>query len=219
MKNWSWIKRWPPWIWALAGVFSVCVVVAAVLAWGDGGTETATPGTTTTQPASTSLVATTPVPTTMTQPPTTTATTRRTTPTKVLPGPVPGIVTASAGSAGGSGEVQVEWRAVATATGYRVYRTDSAGRNARLMVDVNILSGRTKAAPEVVNLWSKQHTYIPNKGPLSGPDHSPRFWYVDNGPSDTRCYRVRAYNAAGAGPLSAVTCGTPVIGPPPSIPS
>jgi hypothetical protein len=32
-------------------------------------------------------------------------------------------------------------------------------------------------------------------------------------------YRVGAYNAAGTGPLSAVTSGTPVIGPPPSLAS
>jgi hypothetical protein len=115
--------------------------------------------------------------------------------------------------------VQVEWKAVARATGYRVYRTDSAGRNARLMADINIITGHPKTQPEVVYLRSDEHTYIPNSGPLTSADHSSRFQYIDYGSGDTRFYRVRAYNAAGAGPLSAITSGTPVIGPPPSIPS
>ncbi|HET8640381.1 MAG TPA: hypothetical protein VFM37_00485 [Pseudonocardiaceae bacterium] len=137
--------------------------------------------------------------------------------TKVAPGHVPGKVVASAGSAGGSEEVQVVWKAAVRAAGYRVYLTDSAGRIARLMVDINIITGQTRAEPEVVYLSSQEHTYVPDRGPLTGADGSSRFQYVDFMSGGTRCYRVQAYNAAGAGPLSAITCGTPVIGPPPSI--
>lgn len=219
MKYTQWIRGWPPWVWTLVGVFTVGIVLAAVLVWRDDGIDTATPGTTTTQPATTTTSST----TTTTPPPTTTQTTTTTplqpTTTKVPPVRLPGIVIASAGSAGGSGEVQVVWKAAVRATGYRVYSTDSAGGNARLMADINIITGRTKAAPEVVYLQSDEHTYVPDRGPLAGADHSSRFQYIDVGISDTRYYRVRAYNAAGAGPLSAVTSGIPVIGPAPSLPS
>jgi hypothetical protein len=39
-------------------------------------------------------------------------------------------------------------------------------------------------------------------------DRSVRFQYVDVG-TGRRCYRVLAYNSAGNGPLSAVTCAAP----------
>ncbi len=109
------------------------------------------------------------------------------------------------------------WKAVATATGYQIYRTDSAGHGARLVADVNIVTGHTTVAPGVVNIWSQTHTYIPGGGPLTSRDPSTRFQYVDYGEAGTRYYRVRAYNAAGAGPLSPVISGTPVTGPPPTI--
>lgn len=220
MKSLQWIRSRPPWIWTLVGVFTVGIVVAAALVWRGDGTDTATPGTTTTQLATTitsPTTTTTPVPTTTAQ--TTTTTPPQPTTTKVSPDRLPGIVIASAGSAGGSGEVQVEWKAAARAAGYRIYRTDSAGGNAQLMADINVITGRTKAAPEVVYIRSDEHTYIPNGGPLVGADHASRFQYIDVGGWDTRYYRIRAYNAAGAGPLSAVTSGTPVIGPAPSLPS
>lgn len=201
-------------------MFAVGVVVG-VLVWGGGGTDTAVPGTTTTRPTTTVTSSTSaPAPTTTTR--TTTRTTTTTalpkTTTKVPSGPVPGVVVASAGSAGGSGEVQVEWNAVANATGYRVYRTDSAGHVTRLLADIDIVSGRVEAVSEVVNVWSAQHTYLPDRGPLAGPDQSPRFQFVDVGEPGARYYRIGAYNAAGSGPLSAVTWGVPVVGPPPSLP-
>lgn len=215
MKNWNLIHKWPPWVWTMVGVFTVGIVVATALALGSGGTDTANPGTTTTpEPTATSTSSTT---TTTPVPTTTTTTTRPPTTTKVPPGRVPGIVEASAGSSAGSGEVAVVWKAAARATGYRVYRTDSAGRNAKLMADINIVTGRTKAVSEVVYLRSDQHTYVPNGGPLTGADRSSRFQYIDYAGGDIRYYRVRAYNAAGAGPLSPVTSGIPVIGPPPTI--
>lgn len=223
MKTWQRIRRWPPWVWALTGVLAVGIVVAAVILTGDSRTNTAAPGTTTTLPATTitsSMTTTTQTTTQMTTTSRASTTTRPSTTTARAPaGQVPGIVIASAGSAGGSGEVQVEWNAVARATGYRVYHTDSTGHHAQLMVDINIVTGRTTAATGVGTVWSDEHNYVPYQGPLTGMDHSSRFRYVDAISSTTRYYRVRAYNAAGAGPLSAVTGGTPVTGPPPSLPA
>lgn len=216
------LRRRSPWLWVVAAVFAVGVVVAGVLVWGGGGTDTAVPGTTTTRPtttatSSTSVPATTTRATAQTSTRTTTIAPPKAT-TKVPPGPVPDAVVASAGSGGGSGEVQVEWHAVANATGYRVYRTDSAGHVTRLLADIDIVTGRVEAVSEVVNVWSAQHTYVPDRGPLAGPDQSPRFQFVDVGEPGARYYRVGAYNAAGSGPLSAVTWGIPVVGPPPSLP-
>lgn len=165
-----------------------------MLAWGGDGTGAAAPGTATTQQATTTTWR----PTTIMRLPTT---------TKVAPGHVPGKVVASAGAGGGSGEVQVEWKAAVRATGYRVYLTDSAGRIARLMVDINIVTGQTRAEPEVVYLISEEHVYVPDGGPLTGADGSSWFQYIDYMDGNIRCYRLQAYNAAGAGPLSAVTCG------------
>ena len=196
-------------------MFTVGLVVAAVLALGGDATNTATSGATTTQPATTvtsSTTTTTPVPTTTT----TTTTPRQTTTTTVPSAHVPGIVVASAGSSGGSGEVAVVWKAAARATGYRVYLTDSAGRTARLMADINIVTGRTKSEPGVIYVRSDEHAYIPNSGTLTSADRSSRFQYIDYD-GGARSYRAQAYNAAGAGALSAVITGTPVIGPPPTI--
>jgi len=123
-------------------------------------------------------------------------------------GPVPAVVVAVARTSGGSGEVQVDWTAVAGATGYRVLRTDSAGRQARVVADFNITTGRTTAAPAVVNIWSAEHSYLPDRGPLTQVDRSPWFQYIDVGVG-LRCYRVLAYNRAGHGPPSAVTCAAP----------
>lgn len=122
---------------------------------------------------------------------------------------MPGAVVADAHSGGGSGEVQVDWNAVPHATGYRVLRTNTGGGQARVVADFDITTGRTTAAAEVVTLWSEQHNYIPDRGPLTSPDRSPWFQYIDYLPG-RRCYRVQAYNAAGNGPLSAVTCGAPI---------
>lgn len=209
------IRRWPRWAWAVAGVLVVGTVVIALLVWRDDGGDTATPGPSSTQPPATTTSSTTTTVTTSAQ---TTTTTPQPTTTKVPSGPVPGIVVASAGSAGGSGEVQVMWKAAERATGYRVLRTDAAGGSARRTADIDIVTGRTSATSEVVHLASDEHTYVPDRGPLTGADRSPRFQYVDFTEGTTRCYRVQAYNAAGPGPLSAVTCGSPVTGPPPTLP-
>jgi len=112
---------------------------------------------------------------------------------------------------GGSGEVAVDWAAVPRATGYRVVRTTAAGAQLRVVADFNITTGRTTAAPEVVNIWSAQHSYVPDRGRLTQVDRSARFEYVDVGAS-RRYYRVLAYNSTGNCPLSAVTGAAPPAG-------
>lgn len=196
----------PRWLWALATVVVVGLVVVAALVWGNGSDDITAPPTTTT--TTTTAPSTT---TESTTPATTTAVTTTTvTRTTVPPGPVPGTVVAVADSSGGSGEVQVDWNAVTGATGYRILRTTAAGAEARVAADFDITTGRTTAAPDVVALWSDEHSYVPNRGPLTRPDQSPWFQYVDYGGPGQRCYRLLAYNAAGDGPLSAVTCGAPI---------
>lgn len=121
---------------------------------------------------------------------------------------VPAAVVARATPGGGSGEVAVGWAAVPRATGYRVIRTTAAGAQLRVVADFNITTGRTTAAPEVVNIWSTQHSYVPDRGRLTQVDRSARFEYVDIG-AGRRYYRVLAYNSTGNGPLSAVTGALP----------
>ncbi|HEY6747225.1 MAG TPA: DUF4232 domain-containing protein [Mycobacteriales bacterium] len=121
---------------------------------------------------------------------------------------VPGAVVAVARPGGGSGEVAVGWAAVPRATGYRVVRTTAGGAQLRVVADFDITTGRATAAPEVVNVWSAQHSYVPDRGRLAQVDRSPRFEYVDVG-AGRRYYRVLAYNSAGNGPLSAVTGALP----------
>ena len=121
---------------------------------------------------------------------------------------VPAAVVARATPGGGSGEVAVGWAAVPRATGYRVIRTTAAGAQLQIVADFNITTGRSTAAPDVVNIWSAQHSYIPDRGRLRQVDRSPRFEYVDVGAS-RRYYRVLAYNSTGNGPLSAVSGALP----------
>ncbi|MFI7680935.1 hypothetical protein [Actinophytocola sp. NPDC049390] len=155
---------------------------------------TLVPPTTTTTTTAPSTTTTTTVPRTTTPPKTTTAIS-----------PVPGAVTANAHAGAGSGEVQVDWQAVRRATGYRILRTHADGRNPRIVADLDITTGRTSAASEVVNIYSAGHTYRPDSGLLSGPDISSSFTYIDYA-AGRRCYRLLAYNLAGAGPMSAVVC-------------
>jgi hypothetical protein len=187
----------------LVGVLVVGIVVVAVLVWRGDSDETAAPvPPTTTQRSITTALAT----TTTTALATTTAS--RTATATAPPGSVPGAVVAVAKTSGGSGEVQVDWQAVSGATGYRVLRTDAAGGQPGVVADFDITTGRTTAASEAVNVWSAEHSYVPDRGPLARADQSPWFQYIDIG-AGQRCYRVLAYSPAGDGPLSDVTCGSP----------
>ncbi|HET6952319.1 MAG TPA: hypothetical protein VFI47_18210, partial [Acidimicrobiales bacterium] len=127
-----------------------------------------------------------------------------------LPGDVPGEVPGVAARTGGSsGEVAVEWNPADGATGYRVLRAGAPAGPFEVAADFDVTTGSVTAADGVVNIWSAQHSYVPDRGePLAGPDTSPWFEYVDVGTGE-RCYQVLAHNAAGAGPASGVVCGSP----------
>jgi hypothetical protein len=123
---------------------------------------------------------------------------------------VPGAVAViRAGPGGGSGEIHLEWDAVTAATGYRVLRAETTGGPFAVVADFDLTTGAVSAADEVVNIWSAQHSYVPPRGRLNGPDMSPWFQYVEISVSGERCFRVVAYNAAGDGSASAVACGSP----------
>ncbi len=191
------------------GVLVVGIVVTGVLVVARTGDETAAPTTTTTPLPPTTTSTTAPVTTTAAA-----GITARATTTTRPAGSVPGAVVVVAHSGGGYGEVQLDWNAVANATGYRVLCTDAGGGRARVVADFNITTGRTTAAPEVVNLWSSEHTYIPGGGRLTKADTSSSFQYVDVGEAGPRYYRVLAWNLAGDGPPSAVTWSSPPRGDP-----
>lgn len=125
------------------------------------------------------------------------------------PGGVPGAVVSIAAPAGDPGEVRVYWNAVTGATGYRVLRTDVRGAQPRAVATFDVTTGRTTTEPEVVDLKSAGHSYVPDEGPLTGADRSQSFQYVDRGRGE-RCYRVEAYNAAGTGQASVATCAAPL---------
>lgn len=191
-------RRW--WRWAVAAVIVVALAaVAAFVIWGGDDEDTTTTGESTTTERSTT--------TTSTSSTTTTPTTDTTTTTPS--GAVPGAVTVvTAGPGGGSGEVELDWDAVAGATGYRVLRGAAVDGPFEIAADLDVTTGSTTAAPQVVNIFSEQHSYLPSDGPLAAPDPSPRFQYVDVTAGE-RCFQVIAYNAAGDGPASAVACGSP----------
>jgi hypothetical protein len=171
---------------------------------------------TTTPPTSVTSATPTPTPTRVAPSVTPTRTAPRPTPTRTTArttaqqGAVPGAVTGlTAGPGGGSGEITVRWDAVARATGFRVLRSDTAAGPFDVAANFDITTGTTTAAPDVVNIWSAQHSYVPSQGTLDGPDQSPWFEYVEYSGAPQRCYRVIAYNASGDGPASAVACGGP----------
>jgi hypothetical protein len=108
----------------------------------------------------------------------------------------------------GSGEVELTWQATPDATGYRVFRSGAANGQFTVAAEIDITTGTVTAAADVVSIFSDSHTYIPERGPLRGPDPASQFTYVDIGPRQ-RCFAVVAFNAAGRGPLSRVACAAP----------
>jgi hypothetical protein len=111
----------------------------------------------------------------------------------------------------GSGEVQVDWKAVAGATGYRVFRAGDRQGPFAVIVDVNISNGRVTAVPSVVNVYSEAHSYVPQQGRMSGPDRSLSFHVVqvESGQRGGPCYRVAAYDSRGQGASSSIHCASP----------
>jgi hypothetical protein len=221
MDETRWIDRWHrlgKWRWALVAVIVIGIsAVVGALVWGGDGEDTTTTagsGTATTAERSTTTVQSTTtspsVSSTLTTAPATTTTAPSSTSTTARQITVPGIPSGvSARTGGGSGEVVLDWNAVPGAAGYRVLRSSSAGGPFGVVADVNVTIGATTAADDVVNIWSRQHSYVPQRGRLDGPDRSASFQYVDVGGPGQRCYEVVAYNGAGAGPASAVACGSP----------
>jgi LPXTG-motif cell wall-anchored protein len=108
----------------------------------------------------------------------------------------------------GSGEVELIWEAAPNATGYRVLRSATAGGSSETAAEIDITTGTATAAPDVVNVFSDSHSYVPPGGSFVGPDQSSQFNYVDVGPRQ-RCFAVIAFNPAGDGPASPVACGAP----------
>ena len=117
------------------------------------------------------------------------------------------VVTASPG--GGSGEVMVDWNAVAGATGYRVERAPTATGSFTAVAVFDITTGTATVASDVVNLWSTGYSYVGGSVGGALPDRSPSFEYVEFPETTARCFRVVAVNAAGRAPASAVVCSGP----------
>ena len=126
------------------------------------------------------------------------------------PGVAPGPVTVErVGPGGGSGEIVVHWLAAPGATGYRVLRAENTCGPFAVVADFDVTTGKVTASPDVVNVWTAEHSYIPLWEPFAGPDRSPWFEYVEISRTGERCFKVVAYNQAGEGPASVVACGSP----------
>jgi hypothetical protein len=188
-----------PILWLAAALVAIAAVVALQLGDDDVPGDAASTSTTSTtaEPTTTSSTSTTSPPTTTTSSSTTTST-----------GPLLPQVVVEVRPGGGSGEVQLDWRSVAGATGYRVSRISDSG-SATVVLDLDVTTGATTAAPEIVNAFSPIHSYVPSEGSLSAPDASTTFSVIDVSGPGQRCFRVTAYGDAGEGPPSAVTCASP----------
>ncbi|MCE9621753.1 MAG: hypothetical protein K8R99_05340 [Actinomycetia bacterium] len=201
--------------WRLSAIGSVCLMLAACSSDGGSASTTATePATSiavastttsaaaTTTPSTSAPTTTTLATSTTTRPPSTT-----TTVAPAVPGRVSGV---HAFPGGGSGEVAVNWNAEPDANGYRIYRSATPDGDFVLVADINVTNGDTSATSEVVNIWTAQHSYVPAGGALASRDTSSEFQYVELSGAGERCFKVRAYNDAGRGHSSSVSCSGPV---------
>jgi hypothetical protein len=123
-----------------------------------------------------------------------------------VPEPVTGVL---ARRGAGSGETDLVWEASAGATGYRVLRSPTPAGPFADLAGIDVVTGATDAAAEVVYLRSDQHTYVPASGPLPAPDTSTSFLLIEYSEAPSRCYRVVAHNAAGDAAPSPVACASP----------
>lgn len=73
---------------------------------------------------------------------------------------------------------------------------------------MDITTGVTTAADDVVTIWSDNYSYVPILRPFPGADHSPWFELVDYRFENTRCYQVVAYNTSGNAPASNTACAS-----------
>ena len=194
--------------------FAVLPVLVAALLAGCGGSDDLTTADTTPDHTTTADTTTSTRPeTTSTAPTTTSTTTTAPAPesTTSAPAPVPPAVTVvAARPAGGSGEVAVDWEAVAGATGYRVARSTSPSGPFAVTADLNLAAGEITVAAGVVNVWSPGVAgYHPTYETVPGAPPPHEFQYVDVSGGAARYNQVVAYNAAGDGPPSVVVCGSP----------
>lgn len=116
------------------------------------------------------------------------------------PGEVPGQVTAVwASMGGGSGEVVIGWEAVADATGYRVYRSDSPDGPFDSAASYDLATGKTTieigTSYEYIGIWEPSGT---------------SFEYIESVTGEPTYFRVAAFNAAGQGHRSPVVCSVSV---------
>lgn len=175
-------------------VLSASISAVLLLACGDDDEGTATTMSSTSSTAST-----------IEQPTTTTAVPTSTT-TSAPKLPAPSRVVARTGA--GSGEVEFEWSAVAGATGYRVVRAVTTGGVYVTVAEIDIQTGKATVADDVPNVYSRAHTYVPDRGPLTAPDSSDQFLLVDLG-EQPRCFRVFALTSGEPGTSSETACGSP----------
>lgn len=115
-------------------------------------------------------------------------------------GTLPGqVTTISAGHGGGSGEIVVDWNAVANATGYRVYRSLSADGPyvgaASIVAATGVTSVEFGGSYQLIQIWQSSPT---------------TFQYVEVIDIAPVYFRVAAFNATGTGSKSTVVCGAPM---------
>jgi hypothetical protein len=172
-----------------SGALSVLVVAVAVVLAGCGGDDSGSRSPSSTRSRASSTTTRAPTSSTTSGPQTTTSTTGR--------GAVPASVSVlQAGPAGGSGEVEVVWRGVSGATGYRVERADAADGAFGTAADYDAATGASTKAAGVTNVY-----FTDERG----------FVLIDvlSGPQSRRYYRVVAYNRAGDASPSPIVCGAP----------
>ena len=132
-------------------------------------------------------------------------------PSKTPTAAVPGAVTfVKAGSGGGSGEIALWWDAIANATGYRVYRSDSPNGPFVRSASINLTTGVTTLGANVYNLWSPPANQPPYPAVPPGATAPQHFEYIEVTNSDPHYFQVTAFNAGGEGPRSVVVCGRPI---------
>ena len=201
MKNLSWVT-----IGALgvAAVFAMSIIV--MVADDSADTTTARSETPTTTVATTRTTEEERPPSTTTAPRETLAPSTTSAPPGTTAAPL-AAPTVQATTGAGSGEVALQWSRVDGATGYRVLRIGADGTTSS-MAEIDVVTGTANAQPEVVNVWSDSHSYVPASGALSSPDDSAVFHYVDVGLGE-RCYEVVALREAVTGTSGPPVCARP----------
>lgn len=129
-----------------------------------------------------------------------------TTPPPPPPPPPPAPTTAPTGvyatPGGGSGEIAVIWEMVPGATGYRVYRTSTAGGPYAPSASYDVASGVT-----TVEVDGYEYVYVE-----PAPYTTTQLRYTEAIRGEFTWFRVSAFTAGGEGPMSGVVCSGPQTG-------